>query len=235
MTNLHIYAYSLLTIAIFIVAIKLSKRLKSAILNPFILSLLLLVGILYWGDIPFADYYQGNFPLNQLLGVSVVALAVPFYEQLPQLIKHWKKITLIVLASTTLTMLSGAGLALAFGANPEILASVLPKSVTTAIAISISAEIGGNPAISAVAVLIAGLTGSAFGLAILQGLNVTNTRVIGLSIGAVSHALGTARAMDYSIKAGSYASVALVLCGLLSSLLSPVVYQIILDYCFNLH
>lgn len=232
MNNLAIYAYSLITVLVFIVGLKISKRVKSAIFNPFIVSLLLLVAVLLVTKIPFESYYQGNLPLNSLLGVSVVALAVPFYEQLPQIRKHWKKISVIVVIATLLTMLSGIFLALLFGASKEIIASLLPKSVTTAIAISIADEIGGSSAISAVAVAIAGITGSAFGLTVLQWFKVDNSRAIGLSIGAVSHALGTARIMSYSVKAGSYSSVSLVLCGILSSLLAPFVFQCVLKLFF---
>lgn len=230
MNSVAIYGYSLLTIAVFVIALKLNKKLKSAILNPFVLSLLLLVALLFATGISFQTYYQGNLPLNKLLGVSVVALAVPFYEQLPQLVKHWKKITLIVCAATALTLLTGIGFALFYTQDPQLIASILPKSVTTAIAISISGEIGGNPAITAVAVSVAGITGSAFGIAILQLMKVQNTRAIGLSMGATSHALGTARSMEYSIKAGSYASVALVLCGIFSALLAPWVFSFVTRY-----
>ncbi|KMK50872.1 deoxyguanosinetriphosphate triphosphohydrolase [[Actinobacillus] muris] len=223
--NVPIYAYSLLTVAVFIVALKLSKTLKSAVLNPFILSLLLLAAILVLCHIPFGDYYQGNFPINQLLGVSVVALAVPFYEQLPQIRKHWRVITIVVLAGSLFSMLTGVLLALLFGASQEIIMAILPKSVTTAIAVSIVDQIGGNSAVGAVAVTVSGLTGSAFGIAVLQWLKVHNARAVGLSMGAVSHALGTARSMEYSVKAGSYASVSLVLCGLVSSLLAPLLFK----------
>ena len=230
MSELSIYLYTLLTIIVFTVAIKLAKRLKSAILNPFLLSLAILIPILVLTKIPFNTYYQGNFPLNELLGVSVVALAIPFYEQLPQLVKHWRKILIIVLSSTFLTMITGVVFALCVEADPEIIAAILPKSVTTAIAISITEEIGGNSAISAVAVLIAGITGSSIGLLILRWVNVANTHAIGLSMGAVSHALGTARSMEYSVKAGSYASVAMVLCGVFSSVVSPFVFKIVLKW-----
>ncbi|MBF0785157.1 LrgB family protein [Muribacter muris] len=223
--NVPIYAYSLLTVAVFIVVLKLSKTLKSAVLNPFILSLLLLAAILVLCHIPFGDYYQGNFPINQLLGVSVVALAVPFYEQLPQIRKHWRVITIVVLAGSLFSMLTGVLLALLFGASQEIIMAILPKSVTTAIAVSIVDQIGGNSAVGAVAVTVSGLTGSAFGIAVLQWLKVRNARAVGLSMGAVSHALGTARSMEYSVKAGSYASVSLVLCGLVSSLLAPLLFK----------
>lgn len=232
MNSSLIYFYSLFTLIVFIVSRKLSKRLKVSLLNPFILSLIFLVAILYFFHIPFKSYYQGNLVVNNLLGVSIIALAVPFYEQLPQLTKHWRKIMIIVGCSTLFTMLSGLCFAWLLGANQEILIAMLPKSVTTAIAVSITEELGGNPAITAVAVTIAGIFGSAFGIGFLKWAKVTKTHAIGLSLGSVSHALGTARAMDYSVKAGSYASVALVLCGVLSSIIAPFILHIVLKYLY---
>lgn len=232
MTSPLFYLYSLLTIAVFTIGILLNKRLKSSILNPFILAFLLLVGVLLLGDIPFHEYYQGNAPLNQLLGVSVVALAVPFYEQLPQIRKQWKTILLIVLIATLFAMLSGIALGLLFGATKEIIAALLPKSVTTAIAVVITEELGGEPALASIGVIIAGLTGSVFGYVLLKRIDVQRTEAIGLSIGSASHALGTARIMEHSIKAGSYSSVALVLCGILSSIIAPLVFKLVVWLVF---
>ncbi|MCK3655829.1 CidB/LrgB family autolysis modulator [Pasteurellaceae bacterium Macca] len=220
-----IYAYTFLTVGLFALATRINKRLKSSILNPFVLSLLLIIGVLFVANIPYVRYYQGNMPLNQLLGVSVVALALPFYEQLPQIRKHWGKIAVIVSIGTLLTMLSGVLFAYLLGGNEEIVLSTLSKSVSMPIALAITTEIGGNVALSAAGVVIAGITGSAFGLAVLKIIHVRNTHAIGLGLGAVSHALGTARVMEYSIKGGSYASVALVLCGLCSSLIAPLVFR----------
>lgn len=221
-----IYAYSILTLLIFLIGQRISQKLRSTIFNPFLIALILLLAILVAFKIPYQDYYQGNFPLNNLLGVSVVALALPFYEQLPQIRKKWRQITAVVLFGTLFAMLSGVLLAVAFGASKDILASLLPKSVSTPIAIAIANEIGGKSAISAVAVMIAGLTGSVFGFSILRKIQVRNVRAIGLSMGAVSHALGTGRCMEYSVKTGSYGSIALVLCGILSSILAPVVFKL---------
>lgn len=232
MTSPLFYLYSLLTIAVFTIGILLNKRLKSSILNPFILAFLLLVGVLLLGDIPFHEYYQGNAPLNQLLGVSVVALAVPFYEQLPQIRKQWKTILLIVMIATLFAMLSGIALGLLFGATKEIIAALLPKSVTTAIAVVITEELGGEPALASIGVIIAGLTGSVFGYVLLKRIDVQRTEAIGLSIGSASHALGTARIMEHSIKAGSYSSVALVLCGILSSIIAPLVFKLVVWLVF---
>ena len=222
-----IYAYSLLTIAAFWVALQITKRLQSVVFNSFILTVLILIGVLLLAKIPYDDYMAGNAPLNNLLGLSVVALALPLYEQLRQIAAYWKIILLITTVASLLSMLTGAGLALLFGASPEIVATVLPKSVTTPIAMAISQNIGGVPAVAAVGVVVAGLQGSVFGYLVLKKLNLKYSEAIGLSVGAVSHALGTVSCMEIEAKAGSYSSIALVLCGIISSILAPLVFNLI--------
>jgi TIGR00659 family protein len=222
-----IYAYSLLTIAAFWMALQINKRLQSVVFNSFILTVLILIGVLLLAKIPYDDYMTGNAPLNNLLGLSVVALALPLYEQLRQIAAYWKIILLITTVASLLSMLTGAGLALLFGASPEIVATVLPKSVTTPIAMAISQNIGGVPAVAAVGVVVAGLQGSVFGYLVLKKLNLKYSEAIGLSVGAVSHALGTVSCMEIEAKAGSYSSIALVLCGIISSILAPLVFNLI--------
>ena len=94
-----IYLFSILTIFAFLVGQQVSKKLRSNVLNPFLIALVIVVALLYFVDIPYQSYYQGNFPLNNLLGISVVALALPFYEQLPQIRKKWKPIVAVLLFS----------------------------------------------------------------------------------------------------------------------------------------
>ncbi|MEG9498968.1 LrgB family protein [Mannheimia indoligenes] len=221
-----IYLYSILTLVIFIVGIKISQKLAINLLNPFLIALTLIIGVIVIFNIPYHDYYKGNAPLNNLLGVSVVALACPFYEQLPQIRKKWRQIIVVLLFSTLVTMLTGVGFALLFGASQDILAAVLPKSVSMPMAIIITNEIDGNVGIAAVGVMIAGLVGSILGFMLLRFIKVRNIMAIGLSMGAASHALGTGRCLEHSMKAGSYSSIALVACGVLSSILAPLVFKI---------
>ncbi|WP_133543408.1 CidB/LrgB family autolysis modulator [Mesocricetibacter intestinalis] len=222
-----IYFYSLLTIFGFWLALQISKRLKSVLLNSFVLTVLILIGILLSANIPYDDYMAGNAPLNNLLGLSVVALALPLYEQLHQIAARWKIILLIVTLASLFSMLSGAVLALLLGASPEIVATILPKSITTPIAMSVAQSIGGVPAVAAVGVVVAGLQGSVFGYLLLKKLKLKNAEAIGLSVGAVSHALGTVSCMEADAKAGSYSSIALVLCGIISSILAPFVFKLL--------
>ena len=197
-----VYLFSLLTISAFLLGQRISKKLRSNLLNPFLIALILIILVIEIGKVPYQSYYQGNFPLNNLLGVSVV------------------------LFGTLISMLTGVALAIAFGASKGIVAAILPKSVSTPIAIAIVEELGGKSAISAVGVLLAGLLGSVLGFSILHWLGVRNVRAIGLTMGSVSHALGTGRCMEYSVKTGSYSSIALVGCGVLSSILAPIVFKL---------
>lgn len=227
-----IYAYSFLTLAVFLIGLKISQKLRITVLNPFLIAIVFLISILVIFEIPYYEYYQGNFPINNLLGVSVVALALPFYEQLPQIRKKWREISIIIAFGTVIALLTGILFALLFGASKDVLAVVLPKSVSTPMAIAISQEIGGNAAISVVGVMIAGMFGSIFGISILRLVGVRNLSAMGLSMGAVSHALGTGRCMEYSTKAGSYSSIALVACGVLSSVLAPLVFKAIVPFIY---
>ncbi|MDO4626512.1 MAG: CidB/LrgB family autolysis modulator [Pasteurellaceae bacterium] len=221
------YLYSLLTIAGFYLALQISKRLKSVLFNSFILTVLILIGVLLIAHIPYDDYMSGNAPLNNLLGLSVVALALPLYEQLRQIAARWQIILLVTLSASLLSMLSGGLLALLLGAKPDIIATILPKSVTTPIAMEIAHNLGGVPSVAAVGVVVAGLQGSMFGYVILKKIGLKNAEAIGLSVGSISHVLGTVSCMDIDPKAGNYSSISLVLCGIISSLLAPFVFKLI--------
>lgn len=221
-----IYLYTGLTIFGFWLALQISKRWKSMIFNTFVLTVSILVLILVVGDIPYDDYMAGNAPINNLLGLSIVALALPLYEQIRQIAKQWKIILSVVVLASIFSMFTGAIFAIILGASPEMVATVLPKSITTPIAMEVASHLGGIPAVTAVGVVVAGLQGSVFGYLILKKVGIKQ-QAVGLSVGAVSHALGTVSCMEADPKAGSYSSISLVLCGIMSSILAPLVFHII--------
>ncbi|WP_386687170.1 CidB/LrgB family autolysis modulator [Lonepinella sp. MS14437] len=222
-----IYFYSLLTMTGFFIALQINKRLRSILLNTFVLTVLMIIGVLLLMNIPYENYMAGNAPLNNLLGVSVVALALPLYEQLRQIAAFWKSILFVTTLASIVAMFTGAGFALWLGANPDIVATVISKSVTTPIAMAISGNLGGVPALAAVGVVVAGIQGSMVGYVILRKLRLTSSEGIGLAVGATSHAIGTAALMEQDAKASIYSSIALVLCGIISSILAPLVFKLI--------
>lgn len=225
-----IYLYSLLTILVFTIALKINQRLNLVWLNTFIISLLLLIPILLISNIDYDRYMLGNAPLNNLLGLSVVALALPLYEQLPQIRENWREILIISTAASIFSMVTGALLAIILGANAEITATILSKSVTTPIAMAISENLGGIPSIAAVGVVIAGLQGSLFGYVLLKKLGIKHYQAIGLAIGAASHVLGTVGCMEIDKKAASYSSLSLVLSGILSAIFAPLAFSILSNF-----
>lgn len=225
--NYSIYLYSVLTLVAFGMAIKISQYWKSILFNSFVLTMIILIIVLLSLDISYDQYLLGNTPLNNLLGISIVALAVPLYEQLHQISSHWQQILSVTFLASLFSMISGAILAFILGATPDIVATVLPKSVTTPIAMAIAESLDGIPSIAAVGVVLAGLQGSVLGLWVLRTLKIKHSESLGLAIGSISHALGTVTCMESDQKAGSYSSIALVLCGIITSILAPITFKLI--------
>ncbi len=217
-----------LTLAVFFAARKLSARFKMALLNPLLIAMVVIIPFLLVTGIPYDHYFQGSKILNDLLQPAVVALAFPLYEQLHQIRARWKSIITICFFGSIVAMASGAGIALMMGASPEIAASILPKSVTTPIAMAVGGSIGGIPAISAVCVIFVGVLGAVFGHTLLNAMHIHTKSARGLAMGTASHALGTARCAELDYQEGAFSSLALVICGIITSLIAPFLFPIIL-------
>lgn len=218
-----------LTAIAFYGARHLAIKLKMPLLNPMLISLLIIIPILLLTHTGYDSYFEGSAPLNALLQPAVVALAFPLYEQLHQIRARWKSLMLICLVGSTLAMVSGASVVLWFGSSPEIAASVLPKSVTMPIAMATSHEIGGIPAVTAICVMFVGIFGAVFGYPLLKLLRITTPSARGLSIGATAHALGTARCVEEDYQEGAYSSLALAICGVITSLAAPFIFPILIQ------
>lgn len=217
-----------LTVLVYFGARKLSARFKSPLLNPLLISMVAIIPLLIITGTSYQSYFKGSEVLNDLLQPAVVALAFPLYEQLHQIRARWKSIISICFIGSMVAMISGTAIALAMGATPEIAASVLPKSVTTPIAMAVGGSIGGIPAISAVCVIFVGILGAVFGHALLNAMRITNKAARGLAMGTASHALGTARCAELDFQEGAFSSLALVICGMMTSLIAPFLFPIIL-------
>lgn len=220
-----IYLYTVLSVVIFILAIKINRKLKSILLTPFTITLIVLVSILLIADLPYQDYLKGNQPITVFLGPSVVALALPLYEQLHKIKHYWKSILTITLISSLFAMASSILFAYLFSRHSETIAILLPKSITMPIAIAVAESIDGIPAITAAMVVVAGMVGSIFGYSLLKFIGIKQHEAMGLAIGSGSHALGTAACMEKSEKMGSYSSISLILCGIITSIFAPFMYQ----------
>nr|WP_318380992.1 CidB/LrgB family autolysis modulator [uncultured Enterobacter sp.] len=217
-----------LTLAVFFAARKLAARVKIPLLNPLLVAMVVIIPFLLVTGIPYDRYFQGSKILNDLLQPAVVALAYPLYEQLHQIRARWKSIITICFVGSVVAMVTGTTIALLMGATPEIAASVLPKSVTTPIAMAVGGSIGGIPAISAMCVIFVGVLGAVFGHTLLNLMGIRTKAARGLAMGTASHALGTARCAELDYQEGAFSSLALVICGIMTSLIAPFLFPLIL-------
>lgn len=217
-----------LTIVVFFAARKLAIRYKSPLLNPLLIAMLVIIPLLVLTNTPYANYFQGSEVLNDLLQPAVVALAFPLYEQLHQIRARWKSIITVCFIGSVTAMCTGTSVALLLGASPEIAASILPKSVTTPIAMAVGGSIGGIPAISAMCVILVGVFGAVFGHSLFNFLRIRAKASRGLAMGSASHALGTARCAEVDFQEGAFSSLALVVCGIITSLLAPFIFPVLL-------
>ena len=217
-----------LTLLVFLAARKLAAKVKISLVNPLLVSIVVIVPLLLLLKMPYARYFQGSSLLNQLLQPAVVALALPLYEQMHQIRARWKSIISVCFIGSMTAMISGTAIALWLGASPQIAATIMPKSVTTPIAMAVSATLGGIPAISAICVLMAGVLGAVFGHMLLNLCKIKSRASRGLAIGNASHALGTARCAELDYQEGAYSSLALVICGIITSLLAPFIFPIMM-------
>ncbi|MFV9067162.1 CidB/LrgB family autolysis modulator [Serratia fonticola] len=217
-----------LTLVVFYAARKLAQKLHMPLLNPLLVSMAVIIPLLLLTGIPYERYFQGSKILNDLLQPAVVALAFPLYEQIHQIRARWKSIITVCFIGSMTAMISGGAIALLMGAKPEIAASILPKSVTTPIAMAVAESIGGIPAISAVCVIFVGILGAVFGHSLLSLLRINTNSSHGLAMGTASHALGTARCVEMDYQQGAFSSLALVICGIITSLAAPFVFPILL-------
>ncbi|AST70022.1 MULTISPECIES: CidB/LrgB family autolysis modulator [Kosakonia] len=217
-----------LTLAVFFAARKLAARFKLALLNPLLIAMVVIIPLLLLTGTPYDHYFQGSKVLNDLLQPAVVALAFPLYEQLHQIRARWKSIITICFIGSLVAMISGTLIALLMGATPEIAASILPKSVTTPIAMAVGGSIGGIPAISAVCVIFVGVLGAVFGHTLLNLMGIKTKSARGLAMGTASHALGTARSAELDYQEGAFSSLALVICGIITSLIAPFLFPLLI-------
>lgn len=217
-----------LTLVVFYAARWVAAKVKISLLNPLLLSMAVIIPLLLLIKMPYARYFQGSSILNQLLQPSVVALAIPLYEQMHQIRARWKSIIAVCFMGSMTAMISGTAIALWMGATPQIAATIMPKSVTTPIAMAVSSTLGGIPAISAICVLLAGVLGAVFGHMLLNLLKINGKPSRGLAIGNASHALGTARCVELDYQEGAYSSLALVICGIITSLLAPFLFPLMI-------
>ncbi|MGC3989317.1 MAG: LrgB family protein [Chthoniobacteraceae bacterium] len=206
------------TVAVYALAQALHRRFRW--LHPLLCTSVLLIALLEIGKIPYASYKVGGDWISFLLGPATVALAVPFYKHAREIREHLPVLLTAVAMGALVGLVGAALLVRLLHGSPMVLLSMMPKSVTAPISMAIASEIHGEPPLTAVFTVLAGLLGSMVGPAILRVVGIRHDLAIGAAIGTCSHGIGTARLVRESELQGGVSALAMALAGIITSMLA---------------
>ncbi|MGI5962817.1 MAG: LrgB family protein [Lawsonibacter sp.] len=201
------------------VGVWVQKKTGSPLCNPLVIATALIIIFLMAFHIPYENYAIGGSLLSMMLGPATAVLALNIFHQRKLLGRYFFPVFVGCLAGTLTSMGLVLALCHLLEVEQSLTAALLPKSVTTAIALAISESQGGVPGITAAAVILAGVVGAMFAPTFAKIFRVNNPVAEGVAIGAASHALGTAKALEIGSLQGAMSSVSLCLCGIMTSLL----------------
>lgn len=209
-----------LCILAFEAGIWINKKLKTPIANPLLIAILLVIAVLKLFGIPVSDFNKGGNVISMFLAPATAALALQIYRQLDTL----KKALVPVLLGSAVGSLASMGsiylMCRFFNLDQQLTASMLPKSVTTPIAMEIAAQNGGVVPVTVAAVVITGILGAIFAPFMIKVLRIQNPVASGVAIGTCSHALGTTKALELGEVEGAMSSIAIGTSGFMTVLFS---------------
>jgi predicted murein hydrolase (TIGR00659 family) len=216
----------LLWLTVTILAYCLCDRISAALhrnplANPVLMSMCLVGMLVRTTDTPYATYFNGAQFIHFLLGPATVALAIPLYQNRHLVIRSILPMACALLAGSATALVSAVLIARLLGASPMIVASIAPKSVTAAVAMGISARLGGAPGLTAVLVILTGILGAILVTPLLNLLHITDKRARGFAAGLAAHGIGTARAFQVDPLAGTFAGIAMGLNALVTAVILP--------------
>ena len=209
-----------LSVVCWCLAVKLQKKTGLLVCNPVLVASLMAIGALLVFDIPLESYEAGGNLIKLMLGPATAVLALNIYQQRKVLGEHFLPVLLGCLAGSVASIVSILLLCQLFLTDQVFTVSMLPKSVTTAIALGISENGGGIPGITAAAVIVTGLEGAMLAPLFAKLFRVKDPVAEGVAIGACSHAVGTSKAMEIGALQGAMSSIAICVCGIFTSILA---------------
>ena len=183
---------AVLSLAAYEIGLLMKKKFKLAILNPLLIGTICVIGFLLIFRIDYEEYNEGAKYISYLLTPATVCLAVPLYEQLSLLKKNFMAVAVGILSGVLASLVSVLALAKLFDLNHQQYVTLLPKSITTAIGMGVSEELGGLVTITVAVIVITGILGNVIAEFICKIFKIHEPIAKGLALGTASHAIGTA-------------------------------------------
>ena len=209
-----------LTIAAYMIGLKIQKKTGLVICNSLLIAGGLVIAVLVIFDIPYDSYYKGGSIINMMLGPATACMAVTIFSKLDALKKNWLPVLVGCVVGAATSIGSILVMCRLFGLDTTMTVSLLPKSVTTPIASAISEGQGGIVPITLAAVIVTGMGGNLVAPYLVKLFRIKNPVAAGLGIGAASHAMGTARALEMGETEGAMSGLAIGVCGVVTAIMA---------------
>lgn len=221
------YWGGLISIGSYVLGQYLHRKTKLIIFNPLLFSTALIIIVLLLFDIDYDAFYEKTSYLNYLLTPAAICLAVPLYEQIQLLKDNIKAIMVGILSGVISSLMIIACSSVFFHFSHEIYVTILPKSITGAMAMGISEELKGIPSLTIPVVIMTGITGNIVASSVCRFFKITNSIARGVAIGSASHAMGTAKALEMGEIEGAMSSLSIAVAGIMTVILAPIFANIV--------
>ncbi len=215
-----------ITLGGYLLGISLRRRFPILLFNPLLVSLLVIILSLKVLEIDYTTYKEQSYPLSYLLTPSTICLAIPLYRQFELVKKNLRAIMAAVVSGVVVNILIVWLVARCFHLEYADYVTFLTKSITTAIGVGVTEELGGNVPITCAVIALSGIVGNALGDKVLRLLRLSDPMAQGLGIGVASHGIGTTRALELGETQGAFSGLAIALTGLLTVLVAPFAAQL---------
>lgn len=203
----------------------LYSKVKFALFNPVLLSIIALIAMLKISNTDYVDFMQGGGIISFFLKPAVVALGLPLYLEIESIKKKGHTILFSIISGSLMGISCVLVLSYLFNISESIKLSMIPLSITTPIAMSVSESLGGLPPLTAAMVVTVGIIGSIVGLTFLKKIGVKNSKAVGLAMGAAAHGLGTAKVATKGKDYSAYGGLAMALNGIITAILASIILQ----------
>jgi len=199
---------------------------QNPIANPVAIAILIVASTIQWIEMPYSTYFEGAQFIHFLLGSATVSLAIPIYKGISSLKGRSIPLAFSLATGGLVSIMSAVGIATLLGADSSITGAMYPKSVTAPIAMGIAERISVSPTLTAIFAVSTGITGAILAPFVLNLLGIKAWWQRGFAIGIGAHGIGTSRAFSIHPEAGTYASLAMGLNGVISAVAIPVIYHL---------
>lgn len=206
----------LVSLASYGIGLALKIKTGWSLMNPLLIAIILVICVLLFTGVSYESYSAGANIISYLLTPATICLAVPLYQQVELLKKNYRAVLIGILSGVLASLCSVLILALLFHFDHASYVTFLPKSITTAIGIGVSEELGGHVSVSVVVIIVTGVLGNIFAEKFLSLLRIKEPIAKGIAIGCSAHALGTAKAMEMGTIEGAMSSLSIVVCGVMT-------------------